>query len=184
MNEYSFVLNCLSVLVTLLVGWNIIQYIFAKALIKEIAKKVSKNIASETAKVLADDINHIFEGKLWMQKANSACGPGEDMQRLDMVFNALNEYSKCYFSSAVQSSVDAALQNLQRRLENMKGEVAPRVLEEKKVSYAVILKALHSPYLQACSALLDKAKEMPKEYDKEILPPGSQESLMLSQPDY
>lgn len=184
MSEYSFVLDCLSVLVTLLVGWNIVQYIFAKSLIREIARKVSAEIATNTAKTISEDINHIFEGKTIMQRANDAGLPGEGMTRVDMVFQALNEYSKCQYSSAVQSSVDVALQNLQRRLQDMKGEVAPRVLEGKKTSYAIILGALHSPFLQACSALLDKAREMPKEYDKETVPPDSAEGLFLGNPQY
>lgn len=183
-NHSATLISVLGTLVTALIGWNIVQYIFAKDTMEKIAKEVSEPIASDAAKSIADDINHIFEGKLWMQKANDACSPGEDMIRVDMVFQALNEYSKCQFSSAVQSSVDVALQNLQKRLQDMKGEVAPRVLEDKKASYAVILEALHSPYLQACSALLDKAREMPKEYDKEIVPPDSAEGLFLGSPQY
>ena len=102
------------------------------------------------------------------------------MKLLDFIFQALDEYSQCH-TPAVQSSVDAALQSLQRDLEGMKAKGGLRVLEGKKDHYISILEALHSPYLRACNALLYKAEEKPMEYGTQILSPEDREFLLWNQ---
>ena len=67
LQDSNLVISFLGVLVTLLVGWNIIQFIFAENTMHKIARDASDIVASETAKTIADDINHIFEGKLYIQ---------------------------------------------------------------------------------------------------------------------
>ena len=173
-------MDCFSVLVTLLVGWNIVQYIFAKSLIRQIAREVSKTVAKEAAKELAEDINHIFEGNLLIQAVSGAAKPGSEMKELDSIFRALDEYSKCHYETSAQSSVDAALLNLQRRLLRMKDKGGLRVLEGKRPSYILTLAKLSSHNLPACSELLYAAEEKAEDYDKKILTPEDRECLRIN----
>ena len=177
LQDSNLVISFLGVLVTLLVGWNIIQFIFAENTMHKIARDASDIVASETAKTIADDINHIFEGKLLIQKTFGFKSPGNEMKNVDFIFQALGEYSKCHYRSAAQSSVDAALQTLQKRLLSMKDKNVVRVLEGKKSLYIAVLKDLTSPYLQACNELLYSAVEKSEEYDKQILSPDDQQTL-------
>ena len=62
MNEYSFVLDVLSVLVTVLITWQIIQYIFARSQMRQIAENVARSVAEKEIQSLTSDIDHIFRG--------------------------------------------------------------------------------------------------------------------------
>lgn len=171
LQDSNLVISFLGVLVTLLVGWNIIQFIFAEKRMEEIAQKAAKAVES--------DLVLIFKGQTLVSKAKSASLIVEKLKNIDLIFQALECYSNCEIPSLVAPSLEDALLSLKGDFEYLREKNLLHVLEGKKASYEYILQGLQGRYLQACSALLSAAEEILEEDYKQKIPKEELEGIHL-----
>lgn len=170
-NYAMLYIGALTVLVTFLVGWQIYQSLSVEYRIRKASMKETRKIAR--------DLAHIFTG---IRLLNTSLAPekhGEEMQRVDILFNAIEELVMCKEPTISQIYLDETLLALKRRFERMQSKGGLRVLQGKKYVYIITLKAVHSPYQPEVYEYLYNSKERHPSYDTEILTSDDEETVIL-----
>lgn len=190
------IVGVLALLVTSLIGAQVGQYVFVDKKIEKITTKISRvvsrkvaaevaqreaskkseSVAKETAEAkamdvvggLPDDIAFVLRGKDWMNKVVPEIMTSEFMTAIDNVVNALREFKQCGSEALYQSTVDDALETLNKYFGYTAQRGGLRVLKGKKPIYEGILNDLRSEHLSESMNYLSKAAELDKEEDNKI----------------
>lgn len=156
--DSNLIISFLGVLVTLLVGWNIIQFIFAEKTMKSIAQKASNEIALNVVSALEI-------GKM-LEVANSQRRFKKYMDSIDKYFNAIQHILSLSEPEIRQYEIGVAAQGLKDVLSRCQGKVGKVwILPEKRFYYETLLKSLPEPFLSQCASLLLSAEEHQAEDD-------------------
>lgn len=159
--ESNLVISFLGVLVTLLVGWNIIQFIFAENTMKDIAQKESNKIAINVVSA--------FKTGRMIEEAHSQKRFKKYMDSIDKYFNAFQQTLSLSEPEIRQYEINVVAQELTDVLSRCQSKVGKVwILQGKLPYYETLLKSLPEPFQSQCTALLSSVEEHPLEDDNKF----------------
>ena len=153
-------MSSFAILVTALIGWQIIQYIFAKKAVQE--------LIDESSKALSSDITHILKAHTLSQKAETFGTLHMYITAIDSLFAAIQEVLLCNNQVIQEYMADNMYSLLLQLFESGKDNQGYHVQVGKKALYLTLL---HNPLAPDTSAMLsqilEKAVETPADYYQE-----------------
>ena len=190
------IVGILALLVTALIGAQVGQYVFVDRKIEKVSGKISRiisrkvaqeeaqreaskmavSIAKETAENkamevvggLPHDIAYVLRGKDMMNNASKEQMLGLYMTAIDYVVNALKEFKQCGAEPLYQSTVDDALETMEKYFEWSRKSGGLRILSGQRGAYEEVMKDLKSEKLSVCMDYLRQAKGLDKDEDNKF----------------
>lgn len=158
----GFIMSSFAILVTVLIGWQIIQYIFAK--------KTIEDTVNESSKTLISDFTHSMKALTLFQKAESLETLHSYTAAIDSLFAAIQELHQCNNQEVLQYMEHNVLSLLLQIFESGKDEQGYHVPTDKKQFY---LSLLHNPSKHDIEAriiqILQEAADAPADYYQEYV---------------
>lgn len=93
-NEAALLVAILGILVTALVGWNIVQYMYAKDEVRRISRKESNKAAHQAALDVKEDLQHIADAMSPLINARINTVFNVSSRAIGYYFESLNEYNR------------------------------------------------------------------------------------------
>ena len=148
------VVEILGVLVTVLMGWNIISLVDFKKKADEIDN-------------IKHDFKHVIGGFMQLN-FDSFLMKGEKHELLDNCFTALEEVHSCQNESIRKMSEDKLMDLIKRVCDGMGKNNDKLIMEGKKKYYIHTLKHIDSKYVQEIEEFLNDAVETEQKYDSDV----------------
>ena len=163
MTDAGFIVNVLSILVTVLIGWNILNYMQFKDSMKKIAQ--------EEVKSVTEDYKAILNG-LTMLNGKNAMLAGNFAYLIDNSFDALQKISDCKNEELSKFAIDYVMDFIYEisRTEDVK------IFKDKRNEYVYILGKINHKYKASIMQFLENAEEEErKDVDKILKPMGKED---------
>lgn len=163
-HESSLIVSFLGVLVTLLVGWNIIQFIFAKDEVRRISKEESDKAAGEAGKRVQSDLKHIMDALSPLINARVDTVIGDSARAIGFYLTSLDIYSQIQDTSLRQEYTSNLLEELLHRVQIWKKEGTLYVEKQYIAAAVTLLDTFDSPLSEEIKeALLNADERNPNE---------------------
>lgn len=157
MNPNEIIVSSLSVLVTVLIGWDIIRY--------ALAEKKMKSIASSAASMVTKDMVTSFDIGSLLSDAKKLWSSKKYMKAIDILFTALEKISSLRVQEIREHESNAVFPVLLRIFEESQEKGGLWILQEQRYRYECILQGLSGVFRQRCYDYLHKAEEHPESQD-------------------
>ena len=162
--ESNLVISFLGVLVTLLVGWNIIQYIFAKEEVHRISKEESDKAAGEAAERVQTDLKHVMDALSPLINARIDTVIGDSARAIGYYLTSLDNYNHIQDSSLHQEYTSNLLEELLHRVQTWKKEETLYVEKQYIAAAVTLLDTFDNPSSEEIKeALLNADERNPNE---------------------
>ena len=192
------IVGILALLVTVLIGAQVGQYVFVDRKIEGISKPITRIIArrvaaevahretpyiarttaSDAIDVIVSDFSLIMKGQDLLYKAKNEAMFAEYMSAIDNAFEAISVYVQCRNAKMSDPSITDALVYLNRVCNESKENGGARMLVGRKQYYEYILDKLNQDVSQIKNYLAE-AKEMPIDTDEKIREENINSSFMV-----
>ena len=156
----TLIVSFLGILVTLLVGWNIIQFIFAENRMKDIAKEATKETAF--------DVICTYKVEDILKSAKQYKMSKRYMKAIDLIFDAIDSILSLKEREILQYEIGVASQLLLKTLLESQDKGGLWVLQDKRPRYGSLLQVLPEAFRQQCTALVYQAEEHPESDDGKL----------------
>lgn len=157
MNIYEFLVASLSVLVTALIGWDIIRY--------ALTEKRMESIASNAASLVTKDIITSFDIGNLLSDAKKLWSAKKYMKAIDILFTALEKISSLRVQEIREHESNVVFPVLLRIFEESQEKGGLWILQDQRYHYECILQALSGVFQQRCFDYLHQAEEHPESED-------------------
>ena len=155
----STLIAVLGTLVTALMGWNIVQYMFAKDEVRRIAKEESDKAANAAAERVQDDLLHMVNALLPLMNARIDSVYNASVRTIGWYFYALNEYNHIQDSTLRQQYVSSLSEELLYHVERWKEEDRLCIDMKYLDDYKSLLDSFDNPSSVKLKELIQSARE-------------------------
>lgn len=159
----------LTILVTLLIGWQIVQYIFSK----ERMEKIAIRSAEKAALMVKEDLKHISDATLPLINARVDSTIHEVPRSIGWYFAALDDYSQLKDANLYQEYTTFLLAELLRQVQDWQSEKKLQIQKSYLGSYLSLLDKFDNPSSKRIKELLldaGEAEEGKKKYLESLSP--------------
>ena len=158
-NASMLIIAFLTVLVTILIGWQIVHYIFSK----ERMEKVATDSAEKASSLVKDDLKHISDAILPLINARVDAVISEVPRSIGWYFAALHEYSQIKDSTLYKEYTTDLLADMLHQVQVWQSEKKLLIQKDYLDSYVSLLSKFDNPSSKKIKELLlsaDEAKEV------------------------
>lgn len=130
----GFVLGALSLLVTALIGWQIVQYIFAD--------KNMRKVVDESSQKLISDFTHVVTSLTLIEEAKDYDSRNKCLSSVDTLFSVIQELNQCNNQSLRENNLYRVAALLLQFFDSGKDEKGYHVLKGKKALYLSLIDSI------------------------------------------
>lgn len=161
---FSIIVAVLAILVTVLIGWQFAQFIFAKNTVKSVVK--------ESTKPMIEDFNQVVKSVFLLLEAEDCHRRNLSLRAIDSSFSALQELTLCKDQQAAAYTVDKAHLLLLTFFEESKDKGDTHIPVGKRDLYLSLVRSFHTPHTWQIESLISQSLEKGFEDEQEIVPLG------------
>lgn len=155
----SSLVGILSLLVTVLIGWQIFNFIY----IKDEVKKLIRTQVEDSF----NDLEPILKGMITLG-VSKAFFAGEMVQAMDDNFIALESILKSRNSKLIEIALDVIMNNLYRIKRDMEASKKFEVFRDQKPKYISLIRKTDHFYKDELISFIEKCKEIEYKRDNHI----------------
>lgn len=154
----------LGTLVTALMGWNIVQYMFAKDEVRRIAKEESNKAAREAAERVQTDLKHVMDALSPLINARVDTVIGDSARAIGYYLTSLDSYNHIQDSNLHQEYTSDLLEELLHRVQTWRKEGVLYIEKHYIDSAVTLLDTFDNPSSEEIKeALLNADERNPNE---------------------